>query len=235
MGVRLWGCEVSFSQCSQGLCVIWGFGFKDVGRLEKAQSRYGNTMCEERLGKENVLMACQYTDIWLDGLSGWRDSPASLLHLESSYTSSCILFCTSKQGPVVPGGPSNLAQLWLLLPSVRSSLHSSAEPLKRQKTHPGTDTLLSLSQGPPPRGTSWQSPCLTPPSSSPGRSPSIPTGALRSTLWSCSRWGAPASPSGLTLTAALRPPRSSGASMPVPATSFVSEPTPMSQGNGANL
>lgn len=97
-----------------------------------------------------------------------------------------------------------------------------------------TDTLPSSSQGPPPHGRFRQSPCLTLPSGSPGRSPSTQMGASPSTLWSCSRWGALASPSGSTLTVAPRPPRSLEASTPAPATSFVSGPTPMFRGSGAS-
>lgn len=147
----------------------------------------------------------------------------------------CLLLPLPKQGPGVPGGPSKLAQLCLPLPSTGSGPHASAQPLQRQGPRPGTDSTLSLSQDPPPHGRCWQSPCPTPPSGSPGRSLSTPTVASPSTSWSCSRWGAPASPSGLTLIAAPRPPRLSGASTPAPATSFVSGPTPTSRGSGASL
>lgn len=113
-----------------------------------------------------------------------------------------LLLHLLQAGPGVPGGPSNLAQLWLPLPFKGSSLHSSVQALQCQKPRPGTDTLLSLSQGPPPHGCSQQSPCLTPPSRSPGSSMTTPTGPSPSTLWSCSRWVAPASPRGSTPTAA---------------------------------
>ena len=39
VGIRLGGCEGFSSCCLQELCVIWGFVFRDVGRIEQAQRR----------------------------------------------------------------------------------------------------------------------------------------------------------------------------------------------------
>jgi len=169
-----------------------------------------------------------FVDAVLSCCCTWRATPGPGVHVY-------LLLPPLKHGLRVSGGSSNLAWLWLTLPSMGSGPQTSAQLLQCQKPCPGADPLLSLPQAPPPHDRSQQSPCLTPPSGSPGRSPSTRTGASPSTSWSCSRWGGPASPSGSTPTVALRPPRSSGASTPAPATNFAFGPTPMSQGSGANL
>lgn len=156
----------------------------------------------------------------------WGYSPASLWYMDSSSP-------FSKQGPGSlevpqsrPGSSCHHHPQGPVLPAALSPCSTRSPVLGL--------TFFPLSQGPHPLSCSRQSPCLTLLSGSPGRCPSTPTGASPSTSWSCSSWGAPVNPSGSTPTAAPRPPRSLGASTPAPATSFVSVPTPMSQGNGVS-